>query len=161
MAQRREKVLERRHAKRSIDDLDNRVEHPATSPASPDPALRRVLERLVAGEEVGGTIDWEIVGEHLLALAERDALAWPAHAAEFVSAYVTEVIALLRRRPESLARVPVPWGIAVTTGRLAGRYAVGMEALVGLTGRDEVNHRVRLSSVPRVVSLESLAELDD
>lgn len=141
-------------------DLSNRVGHPASGITSPDEALSQVLQQLRDGAEVVGTVEWEIVGAHLLGLAERDAHDCRAHASEYVSAYVTEVIALIRRRPEALARMATPWGVAVTNGRLAGRYAVGLEVLVGLTGRDEVNHRTRLSRVPRVLSLEHLAELD-
>lgn len=144
----------------AVPSEGNRVDHPAAAITSPDQALSRVLHHLQAGAEVDGTADWEIVGAHLLALAERDAQDWRGHASEYIGAYVAEVIALFRRRPDTVACASKPWGVAVAKGRLAGRYAVGLEALVGLTGRDEVIHRVRVSRMPCVVSLESLAELE-
>jgi hypothetical protein len=142
-----------------MDDHSNRAEHPASAPNPADEALDRVLKRLVAGADVAGTAEWEAVGAHVLALAGRDARDWRGHASEYVSAYVTEVIAMFRRRPDAVACLPRPWGVAVARGRLAGTYAVGLQALRGLTGRDEVNHRIRLSDAPRVVPLESIAEL--
>lgn len=139
--------------------LEDQAETQAPALATQEEALRRVLERLVAGRDVTGQAEWEIVGRHVLALAERDALDWPSHASEFIGAYAAEVIALFRRYPQTVADAERPWGLAVAKGRLAGRYAVGLETLVGLTGRDEVSHRVRMTSAPRVVSLENLAEL--
>jgi hypothetical protein len=142
-----------------VENLRNRTAHSRSAIHPPDTALHRVLERLVAGEDVAGTPEWEAVGAHLLVLAERDAQDWRLHANEYVGAYVMEVIAMFRRRARTVVRAPSPWGLAVSKGRLAGRYAVGLEALGGLTGRDAVNHRIRLADVPRVVSLESLVEL--
>jgi hypothetical protein len=140
-------------------DLNNRINHPAGALITPEEALEQVAQRLLVGAEVADMIEWEIVGGHTLALAERDAKDWPTHADEYVGAYVAEVFTLLRRRPDVVANASRPWGVLVNSGRRAGQYAVSLEALGGLTGRDPVNHRVRLSDVPRVVSLESLAEL--
>lgn len=140
-------------------DLNNRINHQAYALITPEEALPLVAERLLMGATVAGVIEWDIVGAHALALAERDAHDWPSHADEYVGAYVAEVFTLLRRRPDVVANASRPWGVLVNSGRRAGQYAVSLEALGGLTGRDPVNHRVRLSDVPRVVSLESLAEL--
>lgn len=142
-----------------MDDVTNPSKQAPALSDPPDEALQRVLHRLVGGENVAGTTEWEAVGAHLLVLAERDARDWSVHAAEYIGAYVTEVIVMFRKRPNTVRCAPSPWGVAVAAGRLAGRYAVGLEALGGLTGRDAINHRVRLGNVPRVVSLERLAEV--
>lgn len=134
-----------------VDEFESQIEA----------ALQSVLARLACGEDVLGSAEWELVGKHVLALAERDAVDWARHADEFIGAYATEGIALIRRRPDTLLRAQSPWGVVVAKGRLEGRYAVGLEAVVGLTGRDATNHRIRLADAPRVVSMESLIDLED
>jgi hypothetical protein len=134
----------------------------STAPASdapPEAPLRRVLEQLAAGVSVAGTPDWETVGAHVLRLAERDARLWRSHASEYAGAYAMAVIEFFRTRPTVAANAARPWGLAVLKGRQAARTAVGAEALCGLTYRDAVTHHTRMADVPRVVSLDRLAEL--
>jgi hypothetical protein len=119
-----------------------------------DAALQVVLDKLISGQTVRGTPEWEAVGAHVLSLAERDARLWPTHPAEYVGAYAMTVVEFFLTRPKVAASAAKPWGLAVIKGRLAARTAVGAEALCGLTCRDPLTHRTRLADVPRIVSLD-------
>ena len=129
----------------------------SVDPAS-DSGLRLLLAGLVERHCFLGTAEWEAIGAHLLALAERDAWRVHRHAAEFTSAFVAAAIEVLRRHPQTVLSADSPWGMLVTRGRHAGEDAAGAEATCGLTNRDPRTHHVHFASLPLVVSLDGLVE---
>jgi len=99
---------------------------------------------------------WDEIGAEVLERAERDARGWGGHAAEFAGAYAVAVIEALKLRADKVLHSRSPWGLLSRIGQQAGLRAVGELTTGGLIARDETTHRVRLSDVPRVVSLDSL-----
>jgi len=122
-----------------------------------DVGLRAALACLSREQHLAARI-WDQLGEHILKRAERDSQGWQRHAAEYVGAYAVAAFELLKLRPDRVARAGSPWGVVVSAAQRAGRRAVGEDMAGGLTARDERTHRVRLSAVPKVVSLDAMAD---
>lgn len=150
---------------RSTGQHENRPARPdqfdACEGVETDEGLRSALGRLVDQEEFRGGKDWEAIGAQVLSLAERQARHWHRHAAEYASAFTVAVVELLRSRPEVVLNAGSPWGLAMASGRYAAERAVAEQATGGLTGRDRVSHRLRVSAAPLLVSLEALSEAAD
>jgi hypothetical protein len=125
-----------------------------------DAGLRAALGWMTHNPRRRGCAIWEAVGSELLTRAQRHSWRWPRHASDFVSGYVVGALDALTDRPESVRQARSPWAVVDTIGRRAGQHAAGEAATGGLVARDPVTHRVRLSLVPKVVSLELLADTD-
>ena len=160
-------AAERRDPKAHHLPADDWEPAPNTTPPNPhrqvadtdaDAALHAALAKLVAGDDVRRTAEWEDVGLHLIVLARREARRWPQHSTEYSGEFIAAGIDLLRKRPAAVIGARSPWGVIIAAGRHAGQRAVGAETVCGLTARDPVTHRVRFAHAPRVVSLDRLIE---
>jgi hypothetical protein len=125
---------------------------------STDAGLRAALGWVTRDQRRGPCAAWEAVGSELLTRAQRQSWRWPRHASDFVGGYVVGALDALTDRPESVRHARSPWAMVDTIGRRAGARAVGEAVTGGLVARDPQRHRVRLSVVPKVVSLELLAD---
>lgn len=126
-----------------------------------DDYLRAALVTLAGKQHWPGTPEWEAIGQQLIELAARDAQGWSTHAEEYQSSYIAAAIKLLRKRPDTVGAARSPWALLVVRGQTAGRTAVGAEASLGLTNRNNDTHQVRFTDVPQVITFGTPAELED